>query len=100
MPSASTARSELDRRQHVAQRVVGAMEHDSAAFADRLQPVVLGERLEEPERLEGAGDAVRNVFDPCSSERMLEQREVEARVVRDEDRVAEQRAKLACDVGE
>ena len=80
---------QLGGRENVAQRLVGALERDSAALADRLQAMVVGERLEQPERLERAGGRRGAVVDPCALERVLEHRQVEADVVGDEHRVAE-----------
>ena len=45
-----------DGGEHVADRLVGIVQLDPAPLADRLQAVVVGERLEQPGRLERAGD--------------------------------------------
>ena len=80
---------QLGGRENVAQRLVGAFERDATALADRLEAMVVGERLEQPERLERAGRRVGGVLDPDALERVLEHRQVEPDVVRDEHRVAE-----------
>ena len=81
-------------REHVAQRVVGVLEDDASPLADRLEAMIVRERLEQPERVERAGDAGGVVLDAGARERVLEHREVEARVVRDEDGAVEQREQL------
>ena len=62
--------------------------------------MVVGERLEQPERLERARRRRRGVLDPGAREGVLEHGQVESDVVGDEDRVTEKRPELARDVGE
>ena len=80
-----------DRCAHVAHRIVRVGQHHPTPVADRLQPMVVGERLEEPERLERARDRAGPILDRLPGERVLQHPEVEARVVGDEDRIAEPR---------
>ncbi len=91
---------ELHGREHVPTRVVRVVERDAVPLADRLEPVAPLARLEQPERVERARDASGAVADPGARERVLEEREIEIRVVRDEDGAVEQRQQLPRELGE
>lgn len=86
--------------QHVGERLVRALERDPASLADRLEAMIRRERLEHTEGVERAGDSRRPIDDPDDRERLLEHRQVEARIVSDEDRIREQRKEIGCDLGE
>ena len=90
---------QLGGREDIAQRLVGVVEGDPAALADRLQAMIVGERLEQPERLERARGLLRGVRDPDALERVLKHGQVETDVVRDEYGVTEARPELEGNVG-
>ena len=68
-------------RVSVAHRVVGVVELHAVPGAERLEPVIVGERLEHPERIQSAGDRSRPVLDSGGLEGGLEHGEVEARAL-------------------
>jgi hypothetical protein len=74
---------------------VRVVERDAVTLAKGLQPVAPLDGLEQAEGIERAGDAVRPVADPGAREGMLQQREVEAGVVGDEDGALEEPDQLA-----
>ena len=88
------------RCEHVAQGFVRVLENDAVPLADRLQAMVSGERLEQPERVERARHADGAVVDAGARERVLEHRQVEAGVVRDEHGAVEELEQLARDLAE
>ena len=100
MPSREQEPEQLDRRERVAAGVVRVVERDAVPLAERLEPVAPLGGLEQPERVERARDAGRAVADARPRERVLHEREVEVRVVRDEDGSVEQREKLGRELGE
>ena len=85
-------------RERVAQCVVRIPISDAAAVADRLQAMISGERLEQPEPVERARHPDGVVVDARERERVFEHRQVERGVVRDEHGAIDQLVQLACDL--
>ena len=79
---------------------MGLGEHDPVPLAERVEPVGVGQRLEQAESVEGAGDGRRAVDDADAREPVPEHREVERRVMGDEHRVLEQTEQLTCELDE
>ena len=86
-------------RERVAEGVV-RVELDVVSDTERLEVVRRRKRFEQPERFEGAGDGRRPVLDAYHGEIVFQHREVEARVVGDEDRAFEEHEKLEGKLGE
>ncbi len=100
IPSSRSTRRSAAVASTSLERVVGVLEHDAAPLADRLAADGRRERLEQPERVERARDPGGPVVDPGAREGVLEHRQVEGGVVRDEHGAVEQPEQLDGDLGE
>ena len=75
-------------------------EGNAPPLTDQLEAMIGGERLEQPECVERAGDRGRQILDASSQERMLQHGEVEACVVCDEDGAGRELEQPGSDLGE